>query len=138
MKNYLSLSVPGPTITALSKPFWDAASEGKLLIQQCTVCHKGVFYPRPICPHCWQDALQWSEARGQGVIISFSTIYTPGHSGWLPVVPYNIGLVRIFEGPTLLSHILMHGQKLKIGSRVEFSSTQVGERVLPFFKSALE
>ncbi|MGT2466794.1 zinc ribbon domain-containing protein [Mesorhizobium atlanticum] len=37
-----ALKTPGPTITALTKPFWDAAAEGRLKIQHCQNCGKAV------------------------------------------------------------------------------------------------
>lgn len=127
------LEVPGPTETALTRPFWDAASEGRLLIQRCGACNKAVFYPRAICPHCWSDALVWEEASGQGSLKSFSEIWKPGHPGWIPATPYFVGLVELDEGPTMLSHIISAGQKVGAGAPLRFAPTQIGGRVLPCF-----
>ncbi len=133
MTTYSTLEVPGPTPTELTKPFWESATQGELTIQHCTSCDKGVFYPRPICPHCWLDALEWRRASGQGKLRSFSQIWKPGHPGWIPVAPYYVGLVQLSEGPTMLSHILDESQSLKVGDKVEFKPEQVGSRILPFF-----
>lgn len=134
MNDLSTLNVPGPTQIPLSEPFWEAASQGKLLIQRCTSCGNWVFYPRPICPCCWEDTLEWRKASGQGRLKSFSTIWKPGHPGWLPVAPYVIGLVELAEGPTMLSHILMNEQDPKIGQALRFTPTNVGGRTLPLFE----
>ena len=134
MTDFPSLNVPGPTITDLSAPFWEAASEGRLLIQRCGACKRAVFYPRSICPHCWQDRLHWHEASPEGRIKSFTQIWKPGYPGWLPVTPYHVGLVELAEGPTMLSQILCHGREPQVGSAVTLAPTKVGSRLLPFFE----
>ncbi len=128
------LDVPGPTETALTQPFWAAVEEGRLVIQRCGACGEAVFYPRAVCPHCWADALAWEEARGQGRLKSFSEIWKPGHSGWIPATPYLVGLVELAEGPTMLSHILSGGQEVYVGAPLVFAPTRIGRRVLPCFK----
>lgn len=135
MNDLSTLNVPGPTQIPLSEPFWEAATLGKLLIQHCTSCGNWVFYPRPICPCCWEDALEWREASGQARLKSFSTIWKPGHPGWLPVAPYVVGLVELVEGPTLLSYILMNEKDPKIGQALRFAPTNVGGRILPLFET---
>lgn len=133
MIDYSTLDVPGPTITELSRPFWNAVEDGHLQIQFCTACSKAVFYPRPICPHCWADALTWRTASGNGRLTSYTTIWKPGHPGWLPVAPYHVGLVQLEEGPTMLSHILAEGGTLRVGDDVTFRPTRTGKHMLPFF-----
>ncbi|MEQ8652706.1 MAG: zinc ribbon domain-containing protein [Kiloniellales bacterium] len=133
MSDYAALQIPGPTETALSAPFWQAAAEGKLLIQHCGACDRAVFYPRPLCPHCWADALAWRQASGQGRLASFSEVWKPGHPGWLPVAPFVVGLVGLDEGATMLSHILCSSAP-KVGAAVRFRPTEAGGRRLPFFE----
>ncbi|MEW6630656.1 MAG: zinc ribbon domain-containing protein [Pseudomonadota bacterium] len=129
-----ALKTPGPTITALTAPFWEAAAEGRLKIQRCEDCGKAVFYPRPICPHCWSARLVWVEASGKGRLKSFSEVHKPGHPGWLPAAPYVVGLVELAEGPTMLSLILAGTQPLRVGGMLQLAPTATGGRVLPAFK----
>ena len=45
-----------PPVGAESGPFWDATREGRLLVQWCTACDRGVFFPRAFCPYCgWRQ-----------------------------------------------------------------------------------
>lgn len=127
------LEVPGPTETTLTRPFWDAAAEGVLLIQRCGACGRAVFYPRAICPHCWSDALAWEAASGQGRLKSFSKVWKPGHPGWIPATPYLVGLVELAEGPTMLSHIISAGQEVRVGAPLRFAPTKIGRCILPCF-----
>lgn len=135
MSVYLNvLKTAGPTITALTQPFWDAAAEGRLKIQHCEDCGKAVFYPRPICPHCWSTRLVWRDASGQGRLKSFSEVHKPGHPGWLPAAPYVVGLVELAEGPTMLSFILPGTRAPSVGDALLLAPTAIGGRVLPAFK----
>ncbi|QKC94678.1 Zn-ribbon domain-containing OB-fold protein [Mesorhizobium sp. NZP2298] len=129
-----TLKTPAPTITASTQPFWDAAAQGRLKIQHCEDCDKAVFYPRPMCPHCWSKRLVWTEASGRGQLKSFSQVHKPGHPGWLPAAPYVVGLVELAEGPTMLSFILPGMRSPKVGDALLLAPTAIGGRVLPAFK----
>lgn len=129
-----TLSVPGPTETLLTAPFWAAAAQGRLTLQRCGSCGRAVFYPRARCPHCWSDALGWETATGTGRLKSFSEVWKPGHPGWIPAAPYLVGLVELAEGPTMLSHILAPDNLVKVGDRLRFRAENIGGRVLPCFE----
>ena len=131
------LNVPGPTKTALTEPFWAAAAEGRLVIQRCAGCGEAVFYPRSLCPHCWSNDLSWVDASGTATLKSYSQVWKPGHPGWLPAAPYYIGLVKLEEGPTMLSHILCEREGLAVGDGLEFCPTDIGGRILPCFRKQL-
>ncbi|OSP54770.1 Zn-ribbon domain-containing OB-fold protein [Pseudoruegeria sp. SK021] len=132
MTNLTDINVPGPTTIPLTEPFWDAAAEGRFILQLCGGCQQHVFYPREICPHCWSGDLHWVPASGQGTLKSFTIVHRPGHPGWMAVTPYTVGLVALAEGPTMLSHIL--GDAPQVGQAVGFAPTNIGGRVLPCFR----
>ncbi|MEM9220812.1 MAG: zinc ribbon domain-containing protein [Pseudomonadota bacterium] len=133
MTAFEDLAVPGPTTTPLSEPFWQAAEEGRLLIQRCIECGYAVFYPRPLCTNCWADALCWEEASGKGKLKSFSKILKPGHPGWASIAPFFVGLVQLTEGPTMLSTVLTGGREPSIDAPLSLTPTNVGGRILPCF-----
>ncbi len=129
------LETPGPTITKVTAPFWEAAEKGQLMLQYCTVCANAVFYPRTICPVCWSHQLVWREASGHGILKSFSIIYRPSHPGWLPAVPYVVGLVELEEGPTMLNFIVTDpGYSCSVGDALHLMPIRIGGRILPAFK----
>ncbi|WP_419908353.1 Zn-ribbon domain-containing OB-fold protein [Hoeflea sp.] len=131
-----ALEVPGPTVTELTRPFWEAASDGRLLIQKCGSCGHMVFYPRSHCSRCWSEDLSWVEARGTGRLKSFSHIHKPGHPGWVQAAPYTVILVELDEGPTMLSHLVGAKDGMAVGDRLRLRPTRVGGRVLPCFEVA--
>ncbi len=136
MTDLAALQVPGPIHEPLNAPFWEGVEAGVLRIQRCGACGASVFYPRPICPRCWSDALRWVEARGTGRLKSYSEIFKPGHPGWSPATPYLVGLVELTEGPVLMSHILAAGNAVAIGDALTFAPTDIGGRILPCFAKA--
>ena len=85
--------IPAPAINNESKPFWDAAKDGRFLIKRCLACGEPHWYPRTICPLCHSSDTAWEESDGLGVIYTFSVMRrnTP--------VPYAIGYVTLDEGP---------------------------------------
>ncbi len=133
MNGLATLSVPGPTTTPLTQPFWDAVVEGRLLIQRCGSCAAAIFYPRQVCPRCWSEDLAWVEASGKARLKSYSTVFRPGHPGWVDAAPYVVGLVELAEGPTMLTHILAPPPALHVGIGLTMRPTDIGGRVLPAF-----
>ena len=57
-----------PRPTPVSRPYWDACREGRLLLQRCDSCGKHQFYPRILCSHCGGSTLAWAEASGRGTV----------------------------------------------------------------------
>ena len=114
-----------------TKPFFDAASEGKFLIPHCGACRKSYWYPRGICPHCFSQNLAWKEASGKGKIYSFSVMKRAE-------VPYCIAYVTLDEGPTMMTNLVdCDLDAVKIGQpvRVQFVPTEGGPPV-PMFTPA--
>lgn len=121
--------IPAPSVNVESKPFWDAAAEGRFLIKRCTACGKAHWYPRAICPHCFSGETVWEQSPGEGVIYTYSVLYRS------PSGPYAIGYVTLDEGPAVLTNFvdcdlgaLAIGQKVK----VRFQPTEGGPPVPVF------
>jgi hypothetical protein len=136
MMDLSQLKVPGPTIIDRTRPFWDAASEGRLLIQRCSHCHAAIHYPRIQCPKCWSEELAWEEASGRGRIKSYSEVWKPGHPGWSPAVPYIVALIELDEGPTMLSMVLRTDGEpaIAVGQAVRLAPANIGGRTMPVFR----
>ena len=103
---------PAATINPESRPFWDAATRGKLLISKCNHCGKAYFYPRCICPFCASTDTTWTEASGDGVIYSYSTMRRAPER-------FTLAYVTLKEGPKMLTNIVdCDPDKLYIGQKV--------------------
>jgi len=123
---------PAPQGNAETKPFWDAATEGRFLIKRCKVCGEAHYFPRALCPFCFSDQTEWEESKGEGEIYSYSLMRKS------PTGPYAIGYVTLKEGPSVLTNFVdCDFAALKIGTKVKvvFKPSD-GGAPLPFFTVA--
>jgi uncharacterized protein len=136
MTNILeNLTLPGPTITPVSKPFWEAVARCEFILQKCGDCNKWVFYPRSLCPHCWGVHLEWKQATGNGRLKTWSIVHKPGHPSWTQVTPYVLGIVELEEGPSMLSHLRVNSQyPLEVGLPLRVCYQKCNDVWLPFFE----
>jgi uncharacterized protein len=106
MKDLSALDVPGPTITALSAPFWKAGQEGACPPALRRLRALGVLpaRPLPILLGSQTDVSRRVRPRPPQVLF---TVHKPGHPGWLPIAPYTVGLIELEEGPAMLSFIIL-------------------------------
>lgn len=84
--------------------FWEAASRHELVIQRCISCGYFQFYPRPFCLDCGGGQIEWVRASGNGTVVSKTTVRLEVTPEWRP--PYVVAIVRLQEGPTLLTNIV--------------------------------
>lgn len=120
-------TVPAPT--PVSAPYFDAAARGELVFQRCAGGH-AFLYPRSLCPSCHSGELVWERATGHGEIATFAVIHRPPWNDLTRPVPYVVALVRLDEGPQLLSTIeRIDPTQVHIGLRVRAVFEQVAEDV---------
>lgn len=110
---------PLPIPDSDSRPFWDGCKAEKLRLQQCSACGEFQFYPRAICRHCASEALDWQDVSGEGEIYSFTVARRPAGPAFAADVPYVVAIVRLDEGPRLMTNIVTDDiAGLRIGARV--------------------
>lgn len=114
---------PLPAITDQSRRYWDAAKAGRLELPRCDHCGAFHTYFEPWCSHCGGEGVHWEQLSGRGTIWAncrFHKVYFPGFED---VVPYNVALVELEEGPRMMTNIvgLEHGtlDEMPIGMEVE-------------------
>ena len=99
-----------PPEAAEGGPYWEATRAGRLLVQWCTACNRGVFYPRVLCPHCGaaRSALEWREASGRGTVYAAVVEHRPEAAGaaFAGGEPYCVALVDLEEGVRLLTNVV--------------------------------
>lgn len=119
-----------PQITKLGQAFWEAAREGRLVIQQCRDCGKFVFYPSVICEECLSDRLEWQEVSGRGTVESYSTVYRPFTKEFAEDVPYTVALVRLEEGLMMLTWLTgVEPDAAEIGMQVEVTFEKMSDEI---------
>jgi len=86
-----------PAVTEETAAFWDAAADGRLVVERCTSCGAASFPPRGMCRVCRGRSMEPLEITRRGVVYSL----TVNHQRWLPDldVPYAIVLVEFPEHP---------------------------------------
>lgn len=86
-----------PAVSEETQAFWDAAQEGRLVVERCSACGAESFPPRGICRSCRSRDVAPAEVTGPGVVYS----YTVNHQRWLPdlEVPYAVVLVEFPDHP---------------------------------------
>ena len=109
-----------PTVEEETREYWEAAKQGRLLVKHCKTCGKLHHYPRPFCPFCWSEDVEWREVSGRGTVYTYSIVYRNDlepFSEWGAYVP---AVVELEEGPRLMTTIVdcPHDQ-LAVGMAVE-------------------
>jgi uncharacterized protein len=118
--------------------FFEAAKEGRLLIQKCTACGKFQFYPRKICIHCGSPDIEWFEASGRGTVHTFTVIHQQGMPGWRDETPYPAAIIDLEEGVRMTSMIVdCEPKDVSVGMAVEVKFVDEGTYVLPRFRPAV-
>ena len=65
-------NISDPVLNPGDEPYFAAAAESRLLIKTCKACGQPHHYPRSVCPFCWSNEVAWVDAKGTGVIYTFS------------------------------------------------------------------
>jgi uncharacterized OB-fold protein len=131
-----TLPAPTPAINPETKPYWDATTEGRLVLRRCHDCHAVIWYPRAICPECWSTNTEWFDASGRGTIYSYTINYR-GEGAYRDAGPFVLAYVELEEGPKIMTNVLTNDfSALEVGRAVEvvFSPTRDGEAALPRFQ----
>jgi uncharacterized OB-fold protein len=102
--------------------FWDATREKTLLLPSCRSCAKAFWYPRPICPHCLGDEIDWRPAAGTGEVHAVSVMYRPANPLMADKVPYAVVLVELDEDVRLMSNMVgVDAASVVVGQRVQLT-----------------
>ncbi len=134
----MSYELPIPTIGTHTKPFWDAAKQGKLALPRCTDCNRVHWYPRFICPNCHSTNLEWIEASGEGTIHTYAVQHLV-FGKWAKEAPYVTAYIDLKEGDRMLT--VLRGvdpekpEAIQIGAKVKVEFEAASDDVhLPFFR----
>ena len=127
-----------PTIEEESRPFWDAAREGKFLIRRCEACHAAHHYPRPFCPVCWSGDVVWEQASGRGTLYTYSTIFVNDLPPFGERLPYVAAAVDLEEGPRVMTNIVdCDPAMLTVGMAVQVTYQEITPEITaPMFRPA--
>jgi uncharacterized OB-fold protein len=118
MSSEIQRPIPKPDVYVPTKPFWDGARAGKLMLQYCLDTNRFQHYPRPVSTYTGSRNLEWREASGRGEIYAVTTLRISG-PGLEGRVPLSVATVELDEKVRLIANILdSNPEDIKIGMRV--------------------
>jgi uncharacterized protein len=100
------LPVPAPYQSPDNAEFWQATTEGRLLLRRCDDCASYIWYPRPFCPACGSLRTSWVQASGRGTVYTFTVVHRSAVPGYSGAVPYVIAYVELAEGPRVMTNVI--------------------------------
>jgi uncharacterized OB-fold protein len=113
------VSLPLPEPTPLTEPYWRALADGHLVFQRCARCGHAWLPAREECPACLADGPAWERASGRGEIVSFVVYHVAYDPSFAERLPYDVAVVRLDEGPRLLTNVVAPHDALAVGGRVK-------------------
>lgn len=109
-----------PTIDDGNRPFWDGCREGVIRLQRCAACGHLRYPVAPLCPRCLATETVWEDVSGAGEVYSFAVFRHAYNDAWRERIPYTVALVRLEEGPTLISNVVgIEPEQVRVGLPVE-------------------
>ena len=123
-----AIEKPLPRPTEDSAPFWAAAVQGELRMQQCARCRHIRFPPALLCARCLSAEAAWIKLSGRGAVYSWIVIHPSQHPAFNAEVPYNVAIIELEEGPRLHTNIIgCPNDRIYIGMPVEVVFEKVSD-----------
>ena len=133
-------TIPGleraaPVPNDLTKPFWDACNERRLVLQNCAACERLQDPPAQRCDKCGlADNFEWKEVQGRGHIDVYFVIRDSRIKGFRSAQPINFAVITLDEdlGINFLSNLPgTPPGEVPVGAQVEliFEETSTGQLV---------
>ena len=119
----------------LTRPFFEAANEDRLVIQNCTACDRLSFPPRAACDGCGLgDNLEWKQLSGKGKIYNYGVVYDCPVASLKEDLPFNLAAIMLDEDPGILMYSHLPGtppDEVPVGAAVQviFEATANGQKV---------
>ena len=113
-----------------TQPFWDAATEHRLVCARCRNCGKFRLPPGPFCPRCQSQEIEWAELSGRGTVFTYTIVYHPVLPALLDRVPYTVAAVHLegAEGVRLLGNLIgLDSDDVRVDMAVELEWADVRE-----------
>jgi uncharacterized OB-fold protein len=130
-----TVAKPLPEADEASKPFWDGAMAGRLMLMRCSACGEWRLPSRQHCDTCLSDKFTWEQASGRGTVRTFGVMYQKYHPGWAAEMPYNVTIVELEEGPRLPTNLVgISNDDIHVGMPVVVQFEEHEDIALPKFR----
>lgn len=118
----------------LDPEYLAGAAAGKLRLQRCDQCGRHRFPAAPLCPACLSWDFQWVDASGAGEIWSWIRLHKQYFRQSSRRAPYNVAMIRLAEGPMMISAIDGDDSDLACGAAVSVVFRDTDGVLLPWFR----
>jgi len=109
-------------------------ADGEFRCQKCLDCGHLRAPSQPICPECLAEYYCWEPVSGVAIVETF-TWYLKPFDDRCTQVPYNVALVRLSEGPRLITNIVdvsMNDLQVGLGVRARAVRGNQGRPIVVF------
>jgi uncharacterized OB-fold protein len=118
-----------------SKPFYDGAAEGKLMLMRCTACGTARIPSRHHCDECLSADFEWFEASGRGTVRTFGVMHQRYHPGFADDIPYVVAIIELEEGPRMPANIIdTPTSEVRVGMEVSVAWEKHADVTIPRFR----
>lgn len=126
---------PRPETRNAGAAYWRAAANETLVLPTCRQCARGFWHPRPRCPHCGSDRVEWVRSTGKGIVHTFTVVRQSPDPFFKSKIPYVVAMVELDEGPMIMSNIAnCEVDAVKIGMRVSVTFERASDDIaVPLF-----
>ena len=107
-----------PRVSEFTRTFWQGLADGQFLTTRCTECAKPSFPPKPFCPHCWSERIEWVPLQPMGRVYS-STVMHAVPAYFRHEAPYRVGTVDLDDGLRIATRLLGVEAGFAVGARAE-------------------
>jgi uncharacterized OB-fold protein len=138
-ENVPAIAKPAPSPNDVTRFYWDAACEHRLMVLRCDDCSYYIHWPQERCTRCGSERVAPSEVSGRGIVFTFTVVHHMFHPGFKDDMPYNLALVELVEQPGLrvMSNIVeCRNEDLRVGMAVEVTFEDRDGHTVPQFRPA--
>jgi hypothetical protein len=131
------MAKPVPVPDDTSAFYWQAAQDGRLVIQRCDSCRSWYYPPTIGCPGCRSEALVPTDVSGRGTVYTFTIVRQAFDPAFADDVPYVVALVELEEAPGLRMLTTITGvepQEVRVGMQVAVAFEGRDGAVIPVFE----
>lgn len=114
----------------LFKSFWEAVSNGELIVQECMQTGKKVWPPRHLSPYAPGAELRWIKVEGKGEVYTYNIVNRAFFPYFHDKVPYAIVVIDLGEGIRMLGNARdIEPDQIYPGMRMEVVFERITEKL---------
>ena len=126
---------PLPQADEASRPFYEGAMAGRLMIMRCTDCGAYRIPSRMHCDQCLSTNVEWVQASGKATIRTLGIMHQKYHPGFFGELPYNLALIELEEGPRMVSNVVgANNADLQVDMPVQVEFERHEDVAIPKFR----